>query len=95
MANEVDIPDELFAMAGQLTGSFIAMVHLAKTDGIAEGLDTAAAYIDATITEARVIGDSLAILLIIRDQLRLMAQQTTTPLTEESPDADSPRPDDL
>lgn len=88
------LPDELFSMAGQLAGSIVSMVHMAKAEGTAEGLELAAQYIDATITEAGIIGDALAILLIIRDQLRLMATHTSTSLTEDD-DAPSSRPDDV
>ncbi len=77
-------PEELSVLAGQLTEGILALVRQAKTEGIADGLELAAKYIDGAIMQARIIGDALAILLIIRDQIRLLAVETTTTLTEQT-----------
>lgn len=56
----------------------LALTVHAQAVGRAQGLVEAARYIDAAIREAMIVGEALAILIIIRDQFMLMATNSTT-----------------
>lgn len=59
----------------RLAGEIRDLVAKGVTVGEVRGLNKAADYIEAQIREAHIIGEAKAILLITRDQIRLIATQ--------------------
>jgi hypothetical protein len=89
---EDELLDAANALGGQLVSGVLDIARAAVKSGCAQGIEFSANYADAMIREAGIIGDAAAILIILRDNLRLAALRLTT---EDPPDAECPPSNDL
>lgn len=84
-----ELADQAAELGNKVTAGIVELASTAAVQGTASGISWAADYIETVISEVGIVGDALAILLIIRDQLRLSAIRITTEPPTKEPDAPS------